>query len=517
MKYKLRIFAFFAVIASWFSWLNWYPGFKDGDGFYHAKLVELMRDHGVVRDFIWLPLTTLSEHFADHHFLYHALAVPLAAIFSPLLAIKILSVALGFLVCIELFLILRKMATPYAAAIIALLAIHPYFVLRATMGKGSGAAMLVQFGILACFLFRERLGVFLLSMIYVWTHAGFPYAIIIAGAYFTAKIFTRSAEGLAFKENLRQVFEEEKWNLAAVFGGILAGMIINPYFPESIIYYAQIVIGFGVNPLPRELTVGAEWYGVGVLELLMFSLPMFAVLLAPIFALALLRRTPKWDRKLAERFAFLFFMAAGTGLLTLRSNRHAEYFLPYLAIFIGEVWRVTFPLINPAELRLKFYALFKNSFQKYFANTAILLLILTPVACIGSTIGLLKYQIISWDGAREASEVIRANTEPYEIVFDGNWDFMPQLLYWNDRNRYINGLDPRFFGAKDLELALWYQKLAKHVEELGIKKAMEKFPMRIIVMPKDLMRVKVLEALKNDPENFRNIFENDIVVVFERR
>src|SRR5437867_2500437 len=77
------------VIAAALYWfIQDRPSFMDPDSFYHAKMALLMREHGPVTSFPWLPFTTLADAFADHHFLYHAALVPFVSELGPLVGTR---------------------------------------------------------------------------------------------------------------------------------------------------------------------------------------------------------------------------------------------------------------------------------------------------------------------------------------------------------------------------------------------------------------------------------------------
>jgi hypothetical protein len=503
----------FASIAAWFSWLNWYPGFRDGDGFYHAKMVELMRDHGLVRDFHWLPLTVLAEHFADHHLLYHIIIVPVATVVSPLAAVKIVSVLLGFLVCVLLYRILRVLKTPRPEFLIVLLAITPYFALRATMAKASGIAMLIQFGILAAILAKNRLWMFVLALVYVWSHAGFPFAVMMVLVMMTAKIFVRSAESGSMKKSIREVWREEWPSLTAVTLGIIAGILTNPYFPENLLFYWYQIVQIAIVGTPKELTVGLEWYPIDPKELFALVWPFAVAIGIPITALVLTKRVPVWERAKGERFMLLFGLTALTFMMSLRSNRHAEYFFPYITLFVGEVFAITLPLIDWQLARTRALELIKTKWQRRGLTLAAFLIALSPIHQMTATAHLIRDGVLPWDGAKKTAEFVRSATAPGEIVFDGSWDYFPQLWYWNDENRYISGLDPRFLAAKNADLALKYQDL--DVKKESTKDLFSAFPSRIIVMIKQKYRKEALDALEADTMHFKKRYEDQSSAVFE--
>lgn len=201
---------------------------------------------------------------------------------------------------------------------------------------------------------------------------------------------------------------------------------------------------------------------------------------------------------------WLFLLTAGTFLMTVRSNRHAEYFLPYLTLMVGEVHRIIASRVDMRVLP-----------KTRLAVAAWALLLLVPLFEMSLTYSWLRFHILPFDGARGAAEFVRSVAEPHEIVFDGNWDFFPQLWYWNTEQRYISGLDPRFFGAKDEVLALLYQNFNDPDEP--IRDMFAKFPVRYIVMPKTQPREKALLQLKNDTQNFAQLYEDSYSAVFVKK
>ena len=48
------------------------------------------------------------------------------------------------------------------------------------------------------------------------------------------------------------------------------------------------------------------------------------------------------------------------------------------------------------------------------------------------------------DRFKAVSEWLNKNSQPEEIVFNIHWDRFAQLFYWNQRNYFINGMDPIF-------------------------------------------------------------------------
>src|SRR5436190_18754615 len=49
----------------------------DIDAYYHIKMSEMIRTHGIMHTFPWLEFTILNKPYVDMHFLYHLINVPL--------------------------------------------------------------------------------------------------------------------------------------------------------------------------------------------------------------------------------------------------------------------------------------------------------------------------------------------------------------------------------------------------------------------------------------------------------
>ena len=90
-------------------------GFADPDSFYHLKMAELIAAHGPLRNFIWMPFTTLANSFADQHFLYHLALIPFIKLFGPLLGMKLATAVMAALAIAALAWSLRYVGIRFAA------------------------------------------------------------------------------------------------------------------------------------------------------------------------------------------------------------------------------------------------------------------------------------------------------------------------------------------------------------------------------------------------------------------
>ncbi len=86
----------------------------EGDTLYHFKMAALILRHWPWVDVSWLPLTVLGERGTDHHWLWHLVIAPFAAIQDPQVAIHVAGAATCAAVAAAVLLVCRGLAIPLA-------------------------------------------------------------------------------------------------------------------------------------------------------------------------------------------------------------------------------------------------------------------------------------------------------------------------------------------------------------------------------------------------------------------
>jgi hypothetical protein len=150
-----------------------------------------------------------------------------------------------------------------------------------------------------------------LSFLFVWLYDAFPLILIITGIYVLSV-------GV-----IERRFELRPLVYASV--GIGLGMLINPYFPDNVIFTYRHIF-----PKVTEATavrVGNEWYPYRTATLLENSPLALVALLSGTLALGL------QERRMNVRTLTSFLLAAFFGLLLFQSRRFIEYFPPFALIF----------------------------------------------------------------------------------------------------------------------------------------------------------------------------------------
>ncbi|KPV54454.1 hypothetical protein SE17_03640, partial [Kouleothrix aurantiaca] len=203
------------------------PHLADNDGYYHMRMAALMRSEGLRVEFPWLPLTILKPGaFYDHHMLFHAYLALFVGDRTPeqmLAGAKLASIIMPALAGLAIWWLLAAQGVPGAALwAIGTCAISDAFLYRMSMPRAQAASLLLL--VLALhWLLRRRYALLLpLGFVYVWLYNAFPLLILLASIAVVATFATE---------------RRLEWRaLAYPLAGIALGIVINPYFPENIVF-----------------------------------------------------------------------------------------------------------------------------------------------------------------------------------------------------------------------------------------------------------------------------------------
>jgi len=421
--------AVFVIMLILYLPLQMGKGFADPDSFYHLKMAELIAAHGPVRNFIWMPYTTLATAFADQHFLYHVALIPFIKWFGPFPGMKIATAFFAAFAVTALAWAMRYMGIRYAAVFAFMAGIMNPFLFRIGLSKASALGVAFLLVGLALAAKRRTWPLAAVVFLYVWTHGSWP-ALVGLG---TVVIIIISWNG-----NLRSTFYILRSSLVALWSGAVLGVVINPFFPQNLRFYWEQIVQIAVINYQSKIGVGAEWYPylpaklAGDLPLLCLMV-IVAVAIFPV----VVSRAVKNGRREPLRLAAALSLCAGAFLiLTLRSQRHVEYFVP-LAVAAAAAWFSEFraPALPAAARRA-------------LVSLLVVCGILAMVAVYAGN-GLAKARRdlagnYSFTLYQKAAEYLKKNSAPGEIIVHADWDDMPPLFYWDDQNRYIMGLDPTF-------------------------------------------------------------------------
>jgi hypothetical protein len=468
------------------------PDMPDNDGFYHIKLAWLMRTEGLKPDFPYLPLSILNEReFYDHHFLFHAALIPFT--FGDLRSgAKWAAVTFASLAFLAVWYLFLRQRIPLAWLwALALLGISDAFLYRMSITRAQSLSLGALALAYAWLLEAKYKHLAILAFVYVWMYDAFPLMLALAVLHFLAVALTE-----------RRI---ELRPLLHISGGIILGMIINPYFPHNLIFSYH-------HMLPKltdatSVRVGNEWYTYDTKQLLDNSLPALISFASGALALGISGRRMNSGTALGL-FASLLF-----GLMLFQARRFVEYFPPFALIFAAFAWAPLFTS-QPASVkgadspRFSLALSLRNNLPAILLSLAVAVSIARSIPPAREAIDRSKpYGLYA-----NASAWLEKNTPVGSRVFQTDWDDFPRLFFYNTHNTYLVGLDPTYLQLYDADLYdLWVDITQGDVEN----------PSDIIAtafashyIHTDLDHEDFLQVAAEDPGK-KEVYRDDQAVIFE--
>lgn len=439
----------------------------DWDGYYHIKWSQLLWENFSsgrwLPTFEWLPLTVLNpSDYADHHFLFHLLQIPFLWFFEPAMAAKVAAIVFATLAISSVYWLLWRYGVKYQLLwLLAILTCANAFYYRMNMAKAPPLTIIIT--VLGIHLLFQRKYIWLapLMFAFVWTYSLFPLL------FFAAAIWSAIVSWNESRIEWRPV--------AYTFGGMVAGNIINPYFPQNFgLFWEHLVTKIKVGS-DFVVAVGGEWYPYSGQELLTdFPIAMVAMLLGYIIFM------PR-GRTLPERATFFLGFVTILFAAQFRSKRFAEYFPPFAILFAAFSWQA-FTAPKASELPEEFIRDIDPYLDRDEAPTdarwnlarniavwslciglsVLFLFTLTGFHKFGFSITGVAENISSNEPAdkyRRAMEFAtgldangQENIPAGEIIFNCTWDDFPKLFYFNTKHRYVYGLDPNYLYTANPDL-----------------------------------------------------------------
>lgn len=425
----------FIVFLAGMTWIQFAsPDMPDNDGFYHIKLAYLMRTEGLKPAFTWLPQSILNENeFYDHHFLFHVALIPFT--FGDLrLGAKWAAVSFAALAFLAIWFLFHRQRVPYSWLwSLGLLGVSEAFLYRMSITRAQSLSLaLLALGFL-WLLERKYKHLAILAFIYVWMYDAFPLLVALAVLYVVAVLLIE-----------RRL---EYQPLLFVAAGILLGILVNPYFPDNIIFSAR-------HMLPKltdatSVRVGNEWYPYETGQLLENSLPALAAFVSGVLTLGLS------GKKMDVRTAFALLVSLMFAFMLFQARRFVEYFPAFALIFAAFAWTPWFLGFPEIQLRRPIVS------PLNFLRSSLPFGVLTLAVCISlfRTLPVARARMDTlkpYDLYAGSSLWLAQNTNEGELVFQTDWDDFPRLFFYNTHNTYLIGLDPTYMQMYDRELYdLW--------------------------------------------------------------
>ncbi len=439
------------------------PVFADPDSFYHAKMAILMRDQGVIRSFPWLNLTVLGEHYTDQHFLYHLILIPFVTWFPPLVGLKLATVVFGAGVITVAYWMMKRLDVRWPFFFALLLLFSRPFSFRMSLAKAPSTSLIILLVGLTWIFHYQLKRLWVLAFAYVWYYGGF--ALLGVGAVTHAVVsglhnrFVTRDDSHRFVQKIKALISRGSRNhrvrrlnlgvVVSVLTGLLAGVIINPYFPKNISFYYHQLINIGVINFQKVIGVGGEWYPYGLVNLLAngaFASILLVLALVCLFLKARQQTKATWT---------MFFLTTFFLLLTLKSRRYVEYYVPIAIIFSAMSISQALRSIRAQQAWGEFrrLLLMRRTGQVLFGLAGIFIALSFGFVA-GRDFHNEQRDLqrgFRVDELGPVSRWLAANTPVGSRVVHSDWDEFPLLFYHNSHNTYIVGLDPTFLYKADKE------------------------------------------------------------------
>ena len=523
-------FILFAIAFIVFLYASSPPTLLCPDGFYHTKMALLIKESGIVKNFPWTQFTTYKNLFVDHHFGYHLLLLPFLSIPSPanldilskqtdpLLKTKLASVLFASLAILTIYWFLRKLKIkfPLLWALSSFLTIN--FLLRLSLSRAPALSTNILLLALYSIIKKKYLSIFITSFLYVWIYGAWPLMLLTVVLY----CISDTVKKLINKQSIKvYLFFKSFFNktniklLCACAFGLLAGLIINPYFPKTFSFYWFQTIQIAVLS-HQNIGVGAEWYAPRVACFYTDILPSlipYSISIAWFLFFIKKQKTREWFFLFVSLFFFLY---------TLKARRIIEYLAPMVIIFNALIFTQIIESINWNNVKKQIKLLFSSTENIFYFTATVVL----GSACIFflafySIHGIYKLKQ-NYQNSRPVSHLqgatqwIKKNVPAQRTIFHSNWDIFPELFYFDDSHYYINGLDQRFMYKYSQELYNDWRDLfsGKTNPNETAKIIKEKFNASYIITSKD-ENDKAATKLFKRSTNLKKVYEDEQAIIYK--
>ncbi len=448
MRRHLPIIAVFLLIAGMLAFVEARPQFPDPDSFYHAKMALIIRDQGFIHQFPWLQYTTLADRYVDYHLGYHILLIPFVTIFDPLVGMKVAAGVFGLIAFYVLYRVLKWFRTPRPEVFTLLAAMSSTFFHRMSLPRAPSLSVALLLLITGAIIKKKPWMAYAGVFAYVWFYYGWPLLFAVLLAVLVADVVA----GRVLKERRTPYVK----TILAVLAGIASGLVINPYFPQNILYTARDVFKLAIVNYQSVIPVGTEWYPTTPIGF--FSGAVF-VCAALIFSLLLFVLAAQQKKDLPTRphitsVMSWFFLSGGFFILSLKSSRFMEYAVPCVALTAG-----TLSVFSESFVRERLVPEVRSWFAAIAWRRWLVIPVILAAACFifSEVLEVLpSKERFTAAQFRPSTNWIQQHVPKGELVFHNAWDYSLTLFYLDDTHRYLVGLDPTYmYSAYPEDYQIW--------------------------------------------------------------
>ena len=447
-------------IALVFLWLQFsLPSIccGDFDGYYHIKWSQLLWQGlraGHFPSFNWLPLTTLNpSRYADQHLLFHLLLIPFTWFGDLRFGGKLAAALFGSAAVFSLYWLVLRYRIRYPMLwLLALLGCSWLFYARLNMTKAQSISILFIVAGIVLLFERRYAWLTLAAFLYVWTYNLFVMLGVLAVIWVAVVWWTER----------RLEWRPLLWTAV----GMVAGFVINPYFPNNVRLFLEH-LGAKSGQLSMPEGVGVEWYSLPSWDFLTGSLVGCICMALGFIAFGYALSISAADRKRVQRPLLLMVFSTFLLVIAIRSNRFLEYWPPFAVLFAAFSTEAVQSSGSGENLEQDLVPRRAGSLH---GRIAFVLAIAIPLA------GAMFYNLhttratitsVTKDPSHYqlATEWMRANIPSGALIYDVNWSDFPKLFFYDTDHKYVAGLDRIYLQDQHPELARLNDRLSRHEEQ----------------------------------------------------
>jgi hypothetical protein len=388
------------------------------DSYFHVQISEIMSRQGLVlQSFPWAICSIWTDSFFDKEWLFHVWLIPFISLFGKFTGAKVAVLATVFIVAISWGILLRQIGIKkyiFPAMCFMLFIAGCLFFERLTFCRSLLFA-LIFFPLAFVFVLRgNRIGLMTVSYLYAISHTGSWQLLPVVLVF-----------DIARKWKEKDAFKITDFMSVWVLFGLLAGLILNPYFPANIKgLFVQNIMVLKIRLFGLENDVidqGFELYPMTLGRIMQGFIPVVALVGYTIYDAISKKKISSMDWITLS----LLVLTSVYFILTVLCQRFIEYFAPLSAMFIFIYWS---RYENPLNSKTR-----KTIFVLLFVGIALI-----------TVLKLKEALYLDQPKYAGAAEWIKRNAKPGEIIFTADWDDTPMLFYGAPKQRYLVFLEPYF-------------------------------------------------------------------------
>jgi hypothetical protein len=499
LKYSQPILVYIGLLI-YFGVISFLTDRLSGnDSYFHIKYAWLLWKGNRLWDFPWLQGTSFRDIWIDHQLLYHLLLIPFTWFGNLIIAAKAAATFWAATALFAAYLLIRTFGNEDASWrrfdwIWPFILVSSSTPMLYRLSNTRVQSVSLLFLIVAIILIEKERYRWLLPLgfFYAWLYNGSVILVPITVLY----VLTR------WIMDRRIVWSPCLYSVA----GLVAGFVLNPYFPENSIFLWKHLQEYLLRPTP--VPVSLEWTEYSSWALFDSNRGAWMFMFTGTLALAI-RGHAISRRSLTFFFINLLFL-----VMLFRAMRFVEYWPVFAVLFSASALQ---------ESRLSLLDLINASFQSvscknwkifYNAISSGLIVALIAAALISAQRAITSIQTNAAPINRftEAANWLMANTPKDSIVFNAQWDAFPDLFFHDHHNRWVAGLNEVFIYY--LEPRLWhlYQGIGAGIVPDTARYILHNFRADYVLALKQSKGVT--EAAKNPDNGLELAWEDKLTAIY---